>query len=175
MGQIAAGNEDAFASLFEKYKQQVYAYAMHVTRSTIYSEEIVQDVFVKIWTHRKKLPLLDNFEPYLYVMARNFSFNVLKKIAHEAALKNGWYNMPAVSSESSEAPLLEKELKVVLQQALEELPPQQKLVYHLRREHYLGNEEVATQLKISKETVKSHLKQAMRSIRKYLDDRKKTL
>jgi RNA polymerase sigma-70 factor (ECF subfamily) len=172
MQQIAGGNDIAFAQLFNVYRQQVYSYALHFTRTPEYAEEIVQDVFLKIWLHRERMAELENFEGYLHVMVRNFSFNMLKKIANEEALKNGWGRTRDTAENTVSYKIIEKDHQLILQHALEQLSPQQRLVYVLRSDFYLKNDEIASRLNISPATVKVHLKKGLRAIRAFVNARK---
>jgi RNA polymerase sigma factor (sigma-70 family) len=78
---ILKGDEFAFAKLFEFYKDSVYGIAFKVTRSTIIAQEIVQNVFLKIWQRRESLHEIQNFSAYLFAITRNDVYKALKVIA----------------------------------------------------------------------------------------------
>ncbi len=166
---VAGGDEKAFEELFHQYKQRVYAYAMHFTDAVIVSEEIVQDVFLKLWLHKESLREVERFEAYIYTVTRNLCFDYLKKLAHERAMKLEWGRAAGVSEENTGFMVVYKDYENLVCQALDRLPPQQKLVYILSRHQGQKHEEIAKQLHISRNTVKVHLTKALGTIRNYLD------
>lgn len=165
---IAKGDEISFRELFNLYKQKVYAYAMHFTHSTTASEEIVQEIFLKLWLHRKDIQKVDRFEAYLYSITRNLCFDHLKKLAREQAMKQELSRSGTISDESVESKVIFNNYESLIQQALELLPPQQKKVYTLSFYQGQKQEEIAKHLHISHNTVKVHLAKARTTMRKYL-------
>lgn len=166
---VAGGDEKAFQELFHQYKQRIYAYAVHFTDSVTVSEEIIQDVFLKLWLYKENLREVERFEAYIYTITRNLCFDYLKKLAHERAMKIEWGRSAGVSSENTEFAVAYKDYESLVYQVLERLPRQQKLVYMLSRQQGQKHEEIARQLHISRNTVKVHLAKALGTIRNYLD------
>src|ERR1700730_13493028 len=122
--QIAGGDEQAFRTIFEKYKNKVYGFAFHYTRSVVQSEEIVQEIFLKVWVKKETLPQIENFEGWLYITTRNLSLNTLKKIAYDYSYRGTLAAEPRARSLEDE--LILKDLHELVRKAVEELPPQQK-------------------------------------------------
>lgn len=166
--QVAKGDANAFRQLFEQYKDKLYSYAMHYTAREDVSEELVQEVFMKVWLYREKLVEIERFEAWVFTICRNLSFNYLRKIAHEEAMLQRAPGHNNTAPETADSLLLYKEQTVLLQSAIDRLPPQQKLIYTLNREQHLKTEEIAQQLGLAHGTVKSHLALALRSIRTYI-------
>lgn len=165
---IAKGDEISFRELFQLYKQKVYAYAMHFTHSATVSEEIVQEIFLKLWLNKKELQEVDRFEAYLYSITRNLCFDHLKKLAREQAMKQELSQSGTISDESVESKVIFNNYESLIQQALELLPPQQKKIYTLSFYQGQKQEEIARHLHISYNTVKVHLAKARTTMRKYL-------
>jgi RNA polymerase sigma-70 factor (family 1) len=166
--QIANGDTTAFEKLFLKYKDPVYSFAFHFTRNESAAEEIVQEIFLRIWLRREALPGIERPEAWIYTLTRNLSFDFLRKTATEEAFKNGWSQQtPHFTTTQEEIEL--RQYKSFIHEAVQQLPPQQKQVYQLAKEKGLKYEEVAEQLGLSPNTVKSHLGTAMKSIRRYLE------
>lgn len=165
--RVADGDLTAFRQLFEAYKNKVYSYAMHYTDNTEEAEEIVQDVFVKVWLHKESLPGLERFEAWIFTITRNLSFNSLRKQARQASIINKAETV-ATEGEQADQQLLYKEQERLLQLAIKQLPPQQQLVYKLYNEQHLSAADIARQLNISHSTVKNHISLATRSIRSFL-------
>jgi RNA polymerase sigma-70 factor (ECF subfamily) len=164
---IAQGDEFAFAKLFECYRDRIYTIAYKISHSTTIAEEIVQDVFLKIWFRRDHLVEIQNFNAYLLVIARNNVYKVLKRIAKDYELTLLIGDDQLLAGDNTEDLLMDKEYNLVLQKAIDRLPDQQKQVYQYIKEKGLKREEVAGLLHLSPETVKFHLAQAMKNIRAF--------
>ncbi len=166
---IAKGDQQAFCRLFEAFKTKVYSYSYHFTRSAFSAEEISQEVFMKIWTGRESIADIENIEAWISTMTRNLCFNYLKKVALEKRLSRAIADKGAESEENVEQYISYKDQLSRLGEALDQLSPQQRLIFQLNRNKGLKNEEIARQLNISPNTVKSHLVSALRKIRHFLE------
>lgn len=166
---VAEGDEKAFSEMFHRYRNRIYAIAFRITASEAQAEEVLLDVFLKVWLKREQLPEIEHFTAWLFTLTRNHIFNLLKQAARQMAPAPLGEHEDAqlACSDHPAAILQEKEYRTVLQQAVNRLPPQQKKVYRLIKEHGLKREEAATELNLSPETVKRHLSDAMQFIRVY--------
>ena len=164
---IAQSDEIAFAKLFDHYRDKIYTVALKLTHSTTVAEEIVEDVFLKIWLRRYCLEEIENFSAYLFVIARNETYKILKQIARNYKMILFTAKEATVHDNNTEEYLLSKEMTSILQKAIDRLPHQQKQVYKLMKEDDFKRGEVAELLQIKPETVKFHLAQAMKNIRNY--------
>lgn len=167
---IANGNEKAFKCLFDNYHLKLGGYIFRLTNSYQLSQEIVQDSFLKIWNDRQSLSNVNNFNAYLFTVARNYTLNVLKQIARERMRKKAWEQ----DQENELIVLAEelasyKEFAAAMLQAVDQLPPRQKSVFQLSRNKGMSHEQIATQLNVSLETVKKHMVLALKSIRNYIN------
>lgn len=165
---VAAGNESAFARLFEQHRERIYSVAYQISKSGVIAEEIVQDVFLKVWLNRSRLNEIKNFKAYLYTIARNEVSRVLKNIAERykfIVFKGGDQQLPENSTPYDA--LVVKEYSTLLQTAIERLPNQQKRVYNLVKRDGLQRNEVARRLEIRPETVKFYLNEAVKSVRDF--------
>lgn len=172
--QVASGSEAAFTALFEAYHQWLGAYIYRLTNSMELAEEIVQDVFLKVWIYREKLLQVQNFESYLYVMSKNHTFNCLRKIAKEQQ-KRSQLKEKLATHWLEEKETFSADYYRVLDQAVEQLPPQQRKAYILSRRKRLKYDEVAKKMDISRETVKKYLQHATHSITLYAQTHKDLL
>lgn len=166
---VAEGDEKAFRSLFEKHHPKLGGYVFRLTNSYELTQEIVQDAFLKIWSNRHTLREISNFDAYLFTIARNHTFNVLKQIAREQVRKKAWEQ----TQETELSVLAEelgsyKETSAIIQKAIEQLPPRQKDVFTLSREEGLTHEQISERLGIALETVKKHMVLALKAIRAYV-------
>jgi RNA polymerase sigma-70 factor (family 1) len=167
LAQIAVGDEHAFRILFNTHSSRVYGYALKLTRAQDLAEEIVQDVFMKIWINRFSICEIQNIEAYLIALTRNHTFNALKRIAIEEAAKARLSRKLEQAHHATEEAVNFRESQNILNKALDRLPPQQRIVYSLCREEGLKYEEVAQRLNISRLTVKTHMQQALRTLKSH--------
>lgn len=169
--RVAQGDQAAFALIFEQYHHDLGNYIYAITKSTGLTEEIVQNVFLKIWMGREALLGIKSFKAYLFVISRNAAISSLRKEIRDHIKKNEW----AKTAHESTAPgeeWKEKEFYLsLIDQAIEALPPQRKKVYLLSRQDGLTYEEIAKRLGISKLTVRAHVQQAVVSITGFVKER----
>lgn len=165
--KIAEGNERAFGQLFKTYDNQLNGYIMSITKSEPLTQEMVQDVFLKIWINRSCLTQINSFKSYLFVIARNHAFDCLKRINREKRREKEWVNiiMKEASNEHEESPA--KLFDEKIDEVVRLLPSQQKKVYSLKRGG-MKQVEIAQELNISVETVKKHMSLAMRFLKNQL-------
>jgi RNA polymerase sigma-70 factor (family 1) len=161
---LSQGSEYAFTQLFDRYRARIYSVSLRYLRSPVLAEEILQEVFLKIWIKRESLPQVLQFEAYLFAMARNLIFDGIKDLAEETtALKE--FTRQFSSSHTSDNPLVEKQYEELLQKAVNQLPPQQKQIFRLAKIEGLSHQAIAEKLNISRLTVKRHMATALQSIR----------
>lgn len=160
--KVAAGDEYAFSELFNTYHQLLGTHIYRITNSVELAEEVVQDVFLKIWLSRETLISVQNFKAYLFVVSKNHALNCLRKLAIERTRhKTLEENAVALSPEPN--PGIDA-VYSLLDQAIDHLPPQQQKVYLLSRHKRLKYDEIANQMGLSRETVKKYLQGATHSI-----------
>jgi RNA polymerase sigma-70 factor (ECF subfamily) len=167
LGEIAQGNETAFHILFDRYRDKVFYFAWKLLQSQTRAEDVLQEVFMEIWINREKLSQVRHFKAYLHTLTRNHIYNALRKQANEACFLQEIYSRDTAFLSPSTAidNLSLRELEGALQKAIAELTGQQKRVFELSRIEGLRHEEIARQLKISSNTVKKHMTEALRIIR----------
>jgi len=163
--RVAEGDEKAFGIIFHHYRSRIYSYAFHLSGNSGQSDELVQEVFLKVWLSRGKIPHVLRFDNWLFAIARNQVFDMLKGMAKEASARRQMAELLDPDSQYGDDPILSKENEERLQQALERLPPRQKLIFTLSRHEGMKHEEIASRLHISRNTVKTHLVQALRTLR----------
>jgi RNA polymerase sigma-70 factor (ECF subfamily) len=169
--RVAAGDESAFVILFDTFKHYIYAAAYKLSDSHLVAEEVVQEVFLKVWIRRISLEEVTHFKAWLFTIARNETFDMMKRMAKEELQKAGWKQSAPPALQYADELLLNKEYESIMLEAISMLPPQQYKVYELVKTKGLSREYAATILNLSPETVKAHLSQAMRKIRSYCLER----
>jgi RNA polymerase sigma-70 factor (ECF subfamily) len=167
--EIAGGDQDAFKQLFNSYHQMLGAFIFGITRSREHSEEVVLDVFLKIWITREALAEVKNFKAYLFIVSRNAAISSLRKIIRERKQREQWTKDLPVN-DSGESNTVEPYLSLI-DEAINNLSPQRKKIYILSREKGLKYDQIATQLGISAFTVRAHIQQGVSAIVEYVKSR----
>ncbi len=171
--QLAGGSKEAFSKIFNHYRGKIYSVGLNYLKSAALAEEIVQDVFLKLWLKRSELLSVERLDAYLFIMSRNIIFDRIKKLAYQTeAEKKLSQDEPFI--DDTEHLVREHECKQFVQEAIDMLPPQQKRVYQLAKVENLSHEQIAEQMQLSRLTVKAHMAKALQFIRKYLNARLNT-
>ena len=166
--QVALGNERAFRQLFLHWHQLLGGYIYRITESREVTEEIVQDVFLKIWLTRETAAEINNLKHYLLVVSRNRAFDAMRKQLKVRLQQQAWqYN--AMALQPAEEDRQENWLQV-MDEAIDRLPPRRKEVWLLSRHERLTYQEIAARLGISRESVKTHLQLASSTIAGFIRD-----
>jgi RNA polymerase sigma-70 factor (ECF subfamily) len=166
---LAVGNEKAFKTLFDTYRNRLFYYISHFIKSEQVAEELVMDVFMKIWMGKELASQINNFDAFLFRIAHNKSIDFLRSAAKDSLLKELlWEEIQVASGEQADTSMLIKEYEEKSREAISLLSPQRKKVYNLSREQDLAHDQIAEQLSISKATVNNHIVEAQRFIRSYL-------
>lgn len=169
-GQIAAEDKNAFRVVFDLYRAPFYSAAFKMTRSAWMAEEIVQEVFILLWTKRTLVEAADNPSAYLSGILYNCIYAHFQKIAAEKHMKE-IVMQNAVDQEKNtvEKILQEKEDQQILDAIIRQLPPRQQMIYKLSKQQGMSRIEIASELHISPNSVRNHLYDAVKFIRLYFD------
>lgn len=159
---------NAFEQLYGKYHGILYRSSLKFVKSEELAAEIVQEVFVKLWENRQNLNEELSFAAYLYTMARNHIFNMLKRSSRESRIREEIRIHAERASNSTEDSLLLSEYHAVVNTAIAQLPPQRKRIFIMCRQEGKSYEEVAGAFGISKSTVRDHMVKALKSVREHL-------
>lgn len=158
-----------FNDIFINYEKPLFKLAHNLTKDKDIARDIVHDVFMKLWEIRAKLHELKSLESFLFILTRNKVMDHLRKISSDNRLKEAiWQSMQHIVVEQ-ESTMEQKEFQQQLQKAINDLPPQRKVIYMMRDEGFNYNE-IANELHISRHTVKNQISAAIKSIRKLISN-----
>ena len=163
--RLILGEHSAFRYLFMKYFPKMKYFISHFVKSDAIAEELAQDIFMKIWEHREKLSNVQSFDSYIYRMSKNLSLNYLE---HKYVEDLYMENYQGETESTIEGELYAREMELLEQLTVNQMPSQRKTIYEMSRKKGMKNEEIATALGISKKTVENHLNLALKEIRKAL-------
>lgn len=166
--ELKAGSSKAFMELYNRYHSPVYTFVLRIVKVPSVAEDILQEVFLKIWAIRERLRPELSFQAYLYRISRNLSWKMLKKMSADREQRLMLLNElnQSVSDADNRARWMEYEK--LLSSAIDQLPPQRQKIFRLCRQEGKSYKDVSYELNISTNTVKEHMVLATRSIREYL-------
>ncbi|MGQ8337772.1 RNA polymerase sigma factor [Sunxiuqinia sp. A32] len=167
---LRKNSPEAFESLFDRYSQRLYHFAFSFLKSGSESEEIVQDVFLKIWENRVSLKSDKSFKSYLFTIA----FNAIKKHFNKK-MKEDKYKHDLIEWLGQEHPGVESKIefeKLVekLDSLIDQFPERRKIIFLKRKKEGRSIDEIATELNISPKTVKNQITEGMKSLKKSFED-----
>lgn len=166
-------NDDrvAFYNLYERYSKRLYCFVLKYVKLDADAEEIVQEVFIKIWEKRKTIDVYSSFESFLFTVAYNATISLLRKrVTENKYLAHLQSIQEANQTTDSTDELYFNELNEKLQSLLNELTPRQKEIFLLSREEGLTHEKIAAKLNISVNTVKKHMSNTISFLKPHLDN-----
>lgn len=166
---IAQGNQKKFRQLMEFTADELLYFAMGLVRNKEVAEEIISDVYVKIWNNRKDIPKIQNLKSYLFICVKNACFSHLRKVKNDKIVLLEAYNdFHFIPVDGSENEYIDKDMVKKIYQAIETLPPKCKVAFTLAKISGLKHKEIAEVMGISEKTVNNHLVSAVKKIAKIL-------
>lgn len=163
-------DQHAFKILFKHYYTTLFQFAVSIVKVRESAEEIVEDVFIKVWNKRKNLTEIANLRLYLYVSVKNHCLNHVTRRGNTAEIDLD--QLDVVCAELVPNPedlLVASELLQRVNKSIHELPPKCRIVYKMVKENGLSYKEVGEILNISPRTVENHIAAAIKKIASVLD------
>ena|ERR1700761_2517660 len=166
--RIADGDEEAFTTIFYRYTARLAPFITQLLQSDLWTEEVVQDVFLLLWKNRQALAATEFPSAYLYQMASNRTLDYIKRNARQVKLQYYAAGRAGMDANDTELEVDFREIDTLLREAVQQLPEQQQKVYKMIREEGLSHADIAARLTISRHTVRNHMASALQDIRGYL-------
>lgn len=160
-----SSDEDEFKVLYDKYHQKIYSYSKFITHSEITAEEITQEVFMKLWEIRHQIHTINNLDGWIAAIVRNKCYTYLNRLAKERLILQICFHTEEDTSDGAESILMENDLSCKLKQVITRLPQQQQRAFLMSRKEDSTYSGIAQKLGVSINTVKSHMKAALKKIR----------
>jgi RNA polymerase sigma-19 factor, ECF subfamily len=162
---LAKRNEKAFEQVFKTHFKGLHAYAFTMVRDEMAAEELVQNIFFKLWERPENLSISGSVAAYLYRAVHNESLNYLKHSKVRLKYQSHALHQMKNETDSATKKILLKELESKLNTALQELPEQCRTIFQLSRVEELKYREIADRLKISPKTVENQMGKALKLLR----------
>jgi RNA polymerase sigma-70 factor (ECF subfamily) len=163
--KILDGDEDAFKQLYYKFYQPLTKFAYYYIKDPDRAEDIVQDVFVRVWINRKKLDPQKNIKTYLYKITTNFALMALRKRKVKEKYAK---EQTSTLIDSPELEYIRNELDDLKNDAIFSLPQKCRNIFCMSRIDKLSYREIATALNLSIKTVEAQMGKALFILRKRL-------
>jgi len=167
--KLKKGDIDAFNRIFYAYSSKLYHFAYGYLKSKDDAEEMVQEIFSKIWEKRADIKEEYVFRSYLF----SISFNYIKKHFRSKALINKYAEFATsdhLETQQTHEDVNYASLKVLVDLLVDQMPEKRKAVFFKSRVEGKNSKEIAAEMNISPSTVENHLNQALRFLRLHLKD-----
>ncbi|WP_316840983.1 RNA polymerase sigma-70 factor [Pedobacter gandavensis] len=165
-GEIRENSVTVFTKLYRHYFKSLFMTALKIVRDEYLAEEVIQDVFLRLWENEDRFHQIVEFERYLYRSVGNESLNKLRK---QKTQSKHYEQLSKVDSPEFVNTLLEEEeLKRKIMKAVDTLPPQCKTIFKMNRFQGLKYRQIAEELNISEKTVEGHMAKALKILRTHL-------
>lgn len=172
VSELREGNHQAFRKLFDRYRNDLYKFSLSMVHSKPYAEEVVQDVFLKVWMKRETLNSDLSFRAYIFTITRNKTIKFLKKAANNRKLCEDVFYTSQKITNITEQTIRESELEILKNEALNKLPPKRLLIFEMSRDEGKSYDRIAEELQISPHTVRNQMSKALETLRASISENK---
>jgi RNA polymerase sigma-70 factor (family 1) len=167
---VATGDQKAFAWVVKKYSSTVYSQCLAYTKSVEKTEELAQDIFLKVWAARERLKDLDSFKDWLFIVTRNACYKQFRlKVRETVGLSEGMEDGDVVNILSPDLTVEAREAWQLLLKGVELLPEKRRQVFRMNRLEGMSHKEIAEALNIHKDTVNQQLVKALSFLKNYME------
>lgn len=162
---LLSDDERAFAEIYERYFNVLFMHVLRRLRDRDDSKDIIQELFVQLWNNRSKINITSNLSGYLYMSARNRVLNCLAKKKRESDYLASTLCMEPIVNDATDYKIRERQLTEMIASEVHAMPPKMREVFELSRKYNYTHKEIATELNLTEQSVRSHVKGALRLLR----------
>jgi RNA polymerase sigma-70 factor (family 1) len=166
--ELKADSKTAFDNIYQMYVRRLLAFCYQFTKSSLDSEEIVQDVFLKLWDTRHQIRKEESIKSLLFAIARNSLINAYYSRVNSPTFEDYVFYLDELSVNDTANHLEYEDFVVQLNNAISKLPPTQQKILRLSKLEQKTNKEIAHQLSLSEQTVKNQLSLGLKALKKEL-------
>lgn len=164
------GDEFVFEYIYNLYFETVIQKVYRLCRDVAVAEEIVQESFVQLFLHKERLEDAEGIYPYLYTVSKRLAISHFRKKVSQERYEDYYAHVWEESTDENQKRIEEKDLRRIVQRAIDELPKQQRLVYRMNKLEDKSYHEIADAVGLSKNTVRNQIASASKIIRLKLSD-----
>jgi RNA polymerase sigma-70 factor (ECF subfamily) len=161
--RLKSGDESALTDIYKEYWQQLFLSAYNVLKDKQACEDVIQELFIKLWNSRDNIEIAVSLKAYLYASIRYEVYRQIRAGVVTSDVFDALANR--LQSPATHENLEYKELVSQVNSVVETLPEKCREVYKLSREEYLTHKQIASRLNISTKTVENHLTKALKHLR----------
>ncbi|BAV08226.1 RNA polymerase sigma-70 factor, ECF subfamily [Filimonas lacunae] len=165
--RLSKGDKLAFDQLYQQYSHPLYLNLLKLTKSEAIAEELLQEIFVRIWNKKDTLDIHTGLGNYLFKISQNLVYDFFRKAKQDKQLRSQIIAVAAEEYTHIEENLLSKENRTLLHRAISTLPPVRQQVFKLCKLEGKSYDEVAEELGIGVSTVNDHIVKATKHIKRY--------
>ena len=166
--RLIEDDDRAFERIYKMYVERVYYFAYRYLNSPEETEEIVQEVFTKIWENRRNINTELSFSGYILTTTKNTIFNEHRKKVNHQTYCNYIIGYLQKNMQNVEDEIVYKDLMELVNKSIDELPPKRQEIFKLSRFKGMPYKEIAKKLAISEKTIETHIRLALRDLRSVL-------
>lgn len=170
ISRIRQGNEQAFEKMFKEYYMPLTRFSWRYVKSEAVAEELVQEVFSRIWADHENWNPDGTLRSYLYIAVKHRSLDHLKHKKVQQKYNPQWEGQGSAAYINYKDPRREKQIKKAIAKAVEELPPRSKMTYKLNRCDGLTYREIADVMDVSVKTVESQMTRTLKKLRERISE-----
>ena len=173
--RLIDGDEVAFEKIYQSYSPRLYAKLLRLVKTIPQTEEIIQDVFIKIWEYRSSIDLNKSFQAFLFKIAENKVYDFFRKTTRDQRLKAESMTITTEDDLALKEYINDEGKLTLLQNAVATLPAQRQQVFRMVKLDRRSYKEVSEMLGISMSTISDHIVKATKSIRAQIGSINSTL
>lgn len=162
------GQRSAFDFVYKKYSKSLLSKLQRMVKSPEIVDELLQDIFLKVWTNRADIDLDKSFKGWIFTIAQTTVFTYYRKLALDKKMQQHVLEVFVEFYEQTEEYIFNKERMQLLNSAVDQLPPQRKEIFRLCKIEGKSYQEAAEMLSISSSTVSNQLVSATKSVKRYV-------
>ncbi len=164
---LKEGDKTAFAEIYNLFVGKVYNFTRLYIKDSAEIEDIVQEVFIKLWEMRHDIDEEKNMDGLLFIITRNLIFNYSRKSFNEVVFKEMFLSV-AAEPYSTDDHVEANDLKQYIDKLVSQLPPRQQTAFRMSRTLGMSNKQIAEKLNISEKGVERHISLAIKFLKKNL-------
>lgn len=172
--KLKDGDKDAFTQIYHRFFKSIYVKVLSMVKDKDITDELVQDIFLKIWQKREEINLELHFNAYLFKVAHNLVFDFFRKATKDSKIIAHLMHVAIEQYLHSDVQYEAKENEKFLSEAITQLSPQRKQIFIYCKLEGKSYKEAAAKFNISVATVNSHITASLKFIREHILNQNKT-
>lgn len=168
IAELANDNQSAIEDLFNHYYPRLYNFSKSFLKFDEGIDDILQEVFLKIWRNRKNIKSSDTLNSYIFTITKNLLLNELRSRLSNQKMKENLFKVSVAEEYLPFEKIEYEELKKKIAEFIEELPDKQKEIFKMSRNEGLSHKEIAEKMGVSTKTVEYHINQSIKHLKNRL-------